>query len=78
MSDQRFVDGQRKRLNIVFALFVSLLTLMWVATALDAAFSLGWGWDRQGLWLGPLMVAFAILVRLAALAMLRFVGSNYP
>ena len=76
MSHERFLDLQRKGVNAIFAFFVGLLTLMWTAALLDNAFSLGWGWDRQILWLGPLMVIFGVLVRFCALAIFRFVGRS--
>ena len=77
MSNQSFIEGQRRGINIIFTLCVGLLALRWVATVLDVIFGLGWGWDREALWLGPAMIGFAILARFSAMAILKFVGSNY-
>lgn len=77
MTHERFLAGQRKGVNAFFVIFVCLVTAMWVATLLDWAFNLGWGWDRQILWLGPPMVLFAAFVRFCAMAIFRFVGSIF-
>lgn len=77
MSNEKFIAGQRKSVGIIFAIFVSLVAFMWVATLLDWAFSLGWGWDRQILWLGPPMVLFAFVLRFCAMAIFKFVESNH-
>jgi hypothetical protein len=76
MDLERFIVGQRRAANLVFALFVGLATFMWVATFLDTSFDLGWGWDRQILWLAPPMVIFAVFVRFCAMAVFKFVGRN--
>lgn len=77
MSYQQFLDRQHKAINIISGLFVALLSFMWIATAADWLFALGWGWDRQILWLAPPMMAFAALVRFCAFAIFKFVGSNF-
>jgi hypothetical protein len=71
MSYEQFLAGQRKGVNVVFAFFVSLVAFMWVATLVDWAFELDWGWDRQILWLAPLMILFAGLVRFCATAIFQ-------
>jgi hypothetical protein len=76
MGLERFILGQRRSVNCVFALFVSLVTFMWLATLLDQSFDMEWGWDRQILWLAPPMVLFALLVRFCAMAVFKFVGRN--
>ena len=77
MRMDRFVNGQRKAVNLVCVAFVALVTIMWIATALDKTFGMGWGWDSQILWLGPPMLLFTILLRSCAMAVLKFVGRNY-
>lgn len=77
MSDESFLAGQRKGINALFAVFVGFLTFVWAATLLDYTFNFGWGWDKQMLWLGPAMVFFAAIVRYSAMAIIKFVGSNY-
>lgn len=76
MTDDSFITGQRKGVNIIFAMVASLATVMWCATALDVTFDLQWGWDRQILWLAPLMVLFAAIVRFFAKAIFKFVEGN--
>lgn len=76
MAFEHFIATQRKGINIICVLFVALVTFMWLATLLDWAFSLGWNWDPQILWLGPLMIMFAGFVRFCAFAIFRFVGSG--
>ena len=76
MNIERFVAGQRKGVNLVFAAFVVLISVMWVATLCDWAFKLGWGWDRQLLWLAPPMVLFAVVLRFLCMAIFRFVGGD--
>lgn len=77
MDQRRFVQQQRKGVNAVFAAFAVLATVMWVATVLDQAFTLNWGWDRQILWLAPPMLLFAIFVRFCCMAIFRFVESAF-
>jgi len=77
MSYQQFLDRQQKAINIIFALFVALLSFMWIATAADWLFALGWGWDRQILWLAPPMMAFAALVRFCAFAIFKLMRRNF-
>lgn len=76
MDTERFIAGQRKGLNFIFAAFAILVTVMWAATLCDWAFNLGWGWDRQGLWLAPLMMLFAVAIRFLGMGILRFISSN--
>jgi len=64
-------------MNVIIVLFVALLTFMWFATLIDQLFKMGWGWDRQILWLAPPMVLFAFFVRFGAMAIFRFVDRNY-
>lgn len=49
-----------------------VVAVMWIATAADYFLSLGWGWDEQGLWIAPIILAVAILIRLAGNAIIRF------
>ena len=76
MKLERFVTGQRKGLNLVFMMFVALLSVMWIATVCDWAFNLHWGWDRQIIWLAPPMLIFAALVRFCCLAIFKSVGGR--
>ena len=77
MNIERFIAGQRKGVNLVFAMSVALLSVMWVATICDWAFNLGWGWDRQIIWLAPPMILFAAFVRFCCMAIFKFVGGNF-
>jgi hypothetical protein len=73
MDTERFVAGQRKGLNLFFATFAILLSAMWGATLCDWAFHLGWGWDREILWLAPPMMLFGVVLRFVCMAIFRFV-----
>lgn len=73
MDTERFVAGQRKGVNFIFAAFVILTALMWGATFCDWAFDLGWGWDREILWVGPPMMLFGVVLRFICMAIFRFV-----
>lgn len=77
MDTRHFIAGQRKGVNFVFATFVALLSVTWVATICDWAFNLGWGWDRQIIWLAPPMILFAAFVRFCCMAIFKFVGGNF-
>lgn len=77
MKAERFVDRQRRAVNVIFVLFVGLVSIMGGLTLCDWAFDLGWGWDRQILWLGPPMILFAGALRFLCIAILKFVGDNY-
>jgi hypothetical protein len=76
MNIERFVARQRKAVNLFFAIFAALLVVMWVATVCDWAFNLGWGWDRQIIWLAPPMLLFGVFVRFCCMAMFNFFGDN--
>ncbi len=76
MNSERFIAGQRKGVNFVFAAFVILLSAIWGTTLCDWALNLGWGWDRQILWLAPPMMFFAVVLRLVCMAIFRFVGGG--
>lgn len=60
-------------MNAVFLAVIVLTTVMWVATLCDQLFKIGWGWDRQILWLAPPMLLFAVVVRFCCTAIFRFV-----
>lgn len=77
MNIERFVACQRKGVNLIFAAFFALVLAMWVATVCDWAFNLGWGWDRQIIWLAPPMMLFAGFVRFCCMAIFKFVGGDF-
>jgi hypothetical protein len=77
MNIERFIAGQRKGVNLTFAMFVALLSMMWVAAICDWAFNLGWGWDRQIIWLAPPMMLGAAFVRFCCMAIFKFVSGNF-
>jgi hypothetical protein len=76
MNTERFVAGQRKGVNFVLAAFVIFASVMWSATLCDWVFNLGWGWDRQILWLAPPMMLFAVVLRFFCMAIFRLVGGG--
>ena len=63
-------------MNCVFAIFVALLLLMWVATLLDWTLNLSWDWDKQILLLASPMLLFAAFVRFCCIAIFNFVGGK--
>ncbi|WP_277983900.1 hypothetical protein [Sphingomonas faeni] len=63
-------------MSFVFAAFAILVSVMWGATLCDWAFDLGWGWDRQILWLAPPMMLFAVVLRFVSMAIFRFAGGD--
>ena len=77
MNAQSHVERQRRAVKGIFLLFISVLGLFWLATALDTALGLGLGWDRQALWAVPLMALFGFVLRLVCLSFLNFVERNY-
>ncbi len=76
MNTERFIAGQRKGVNFVFAAFVFLISVMWVASVCDWVFNLGWGWDRQILWLGPPMLLLGVVLRFLCMAIFRFIDGD--
>ena len=51
---------------------------MWLATLADRTFHLGWGWDRQILWVAPIIGVGAMFVRLVGHMIFRWVGALPP
>jgi hypothetical protein len=49
---------------------------MWLATVADQSFHLGWGWDRQILWLSPIIALGTMLVRVLGRVIFRWVGAK--
>lgn len=76
MNTERFIAGQRKGVNSVFGAFMIVISVMWSAALCDWTFNLGWGWDRQILWLAPPMMLVAVVVRFVCMAVFRFVGGG--
>ena len=76
MGIERFVAGQRKGVHLIFVGFLVLLSVMWIATVCDWTFDMGWGSDRQIVWLAPPMMLFAVFVRFCCMVIFRFIGGN--
>ena len=49
---------------------------MWLATLADRLLHLGWGWDRQILWVAPIIVLGTMLARLIGRGIFRWVGAQ--
>jgi len=77
MVIKRSIESQRRGVDTILAIFVVVIGLMWAATACDYVFGLGWGWDTQIIWLGPLMIAWGFFVRFCARAIFAFIGNNF-
>ena len=76
MSTDSFIAGQRRGANFILTAFAIVISFMWAATLCDWTFNLGWGWDREILWLAPLMLLFAVVLRFLGMAIFRFVGDD--
>ncbi|WP_156256853.1 hypothetical protein [Sandarakinorhabdus oryzae] len=63
MRNERFAAWFEKESRWTFWSIVAVLTVMWLATLLDFAFGLEWGWDRRGLFLAPLILLIAAIIR---------------
>ncbi len=51
---------------------------MWLATVADQVFHLGWAWDRQILWIAPIIIVGTMLVRFVGRSIFRWVGAMPP
>lgn len=76
MSTERFIAGQRRGVNVILTAFAIVVSFMWAATLCDWTFNLGWGWDVEILWLAPLILLFAVVLRSLYMAIFRFVGDD--
>jgi hypothetical protein len=65
---ERLVVGGFNGITIMVTVVVSRT---WLATLADQAFYIGWGWDRQILWVAPIIVVGAMLLRLVGRGTLR-------
>ena len=51
--------------NISFVAITVMVSFMWLATIADRLLGLKWGWDRQIIWIAPIILLGAIIVRSA-------------
>ncbi len=68
----RFVVGS---FNVVGKAIIVATCLMWLITLADLLLGLGWGWDKQGLWLAPIIIVMGIAVLMGGNAIFRLVGA---
>jgi hypothetical protein len=64
MRYERFAVWFKKDSSWTFWSIVAVVSVMWLVTLLDFAFGLGWGWDKRGLFVAPLIVLIATIIRL--------------
>lgn len=64
MRYERFDAWFRKEFDWTFWSIVAVVSVIWAATILDFALSLGWGWNSQVLWAAPLVLLIAFAVRI--------------
>lgn len=64
--------------NLSIVAIIVAVSGMWLATLVDYLFHLGWGWDRQILWVAPIIIVGAMLVRLIGHAVFRLIGAQPP
>jgi hypothetical protein len=61
--------------DLVCWLVVSLAAIMWVATVMDHFLRFGWGWHIQIIWIAPIIVGGAMITRLLARVIFRWMGA---
>lgn len=64
--------------NLSIVAIIVAVSGMWLATLADYLFHLGWGWDRQILWIAPIIIVGPLLVRLIGRAVFRLTGAQPP
>jgi hypothetical protein len=77
MVSDRYIRQVAGSFNVGLSLTVFAVSMMWIATAADRLFRLGWGWDRQILWIAPIIVGGALVVRLVGHSIFRAVGATH-
>lgn len=77
MISQRYVHHQCKAMNIMLGLTFALMMPVWLATICDQLLHIGFGWDRQLLWLAPSAIIFVALFRIFCIAIFRFAAGMF-
>ena len=77
MGTKAIVERQKRGFDTVIRIFCIVAALMWLAAMLDHFLALGWDWDPKVLWMAPLMMGFAVVLKFVGHAIFRFIGSNY-
>ena len=76
------LDGCNRRVvssfNRTSTGIIVAVSLMWLATASDSLFNLDWGWDKKGLWIAPIIIFVAVVVRVAGHGIFQLVGAMQP
>ena len=61
--------------NISFVAITVMVSFMWLATIADRLLGLKWGWDRQIIWIAPIILLGAIIVRSIGHGIFRLFGA---
>lgn len=77
MASDHYYRQVVRSFNISLSVAALAACVMWLATAADHLFTLGWGWDQQILWISPIIVGGALVVRLLGQAIFRAVGATH-
>lgn len=75
MATERYNRVVVRSFNIVGRTLVAAACLMWLTTLADLLFGLGWGWDKQGLWIGPIIIAIGIATLCGGNLLFRLMGA---
>lgn len=75
MSPECFQRINLRSTQLISFVVVAAAALMWLATAADHLFGLRWGWDIENLWTAPIIATVALIVRILARAVSRWVGA---
>ncbi len=75
MSLTRFHRLNVRSTDIICLGIAMLAAVAWLATAADRLFDLRLGWDVEILWIAPIVGFGALLIRMVARAIFRWVGA---
>ena len=56
-------------------LIVTAAFVMWIAALGDVILNLGWGWDRQIIWIAPIICLGALAIRFVGRLIFRAIGA---
>jgi hypothetical protein len=72
---ERFIRPTATSTEVVCLAVAAGAALMWLATVADHVLGLGWGLEAEGIWTTPLIGVVALLVRILARVIFRWIGA---
>jgi hypothetical protein len=75
MASARYNRFVVRSFNAVGKTIIAVACLMWLIPLADLLLDLGWGWDKQGLWIGPNFVIMGTVVLIGGNAIFRLLGA---